>query len=626
MIGKNKIIALCTSRVHDAACLDFIHELNDRIVKDDCRLFIYNTSSDLFWNTPVEDGEARVFDLIDHSVVDAVIIFSEKLKRNSVVDHIIGSAQKAGKPVLVLDGHYDGCINLNFDYEEGFRKVVRHVIEEHKVKKLHFIAGIKGNDFSESRLKVFKETLEEYGIPFDDSCVSYGDFWSVPAQQAVFRLADENRIPEAIVCANDVMAIAASAALEQRGFKVPRDVIVTGFDGIEEINFSVPKITSCLCSYKDMAETAAKLIKDFCSAEKIQRTYYIEPRFIASESCGCSPSSLISVSDYLNSVNDRFYRFQDEARSLSVLASKMQDCGTAEELSALLDNKEILYDMTCILKDEVLDESCQPREIHSETAFGEKLHVVLDFDNSKRGMIVQIDIKQLFPDIEHTVESRKCPVVFNALSFLDIPLGYVCFFYNDFTPDNYIKISQIVSYLNSGISGFRNMRYQKYLGKQIENIYKYDSLTGLYNRLGFTKDFPAFKEKYRGKIITAVLADLDGLKHINDTYGHDEGDIAIKALASALKSSCPEGSICIRFGGDEMFAVIGEECDPARIKADMYAFIERFNEASDKPYEVSASVGIYTSDDGTIDFEELVRKSDELMYIDKFRKKGIDFQ
>ena len=123
-----------------------------------------------------------------------------------------------------------------------------------------------------------------------------------------------------------------------------------------------------------------------------------------------------------------------------------------------------------------------------------------------------------------------------------------------------------------------------------------------------------------------MLADLDGLKHINDTYGHDEGDIAIKALASALKSSCPEGSICIRFGGDEMFAVIGEECDPARIKADMYAFIERFNEASDTPYEVSASVGIYTSDDGTIDFEELVRKSDELMYIDKFRKKGIDFQ
>lgn len=626
MIGKNKIIALCTSRVHDAVCLDFIKELNDRVVKDGCRLFIYNTSSDLFWNTPVEDGEAKVFDLIDYSVVDAVIIYSEKLKRHSVVDNIIGSAQKAGKPVLVLDGRYDGCINLNFDYEEGFRKVVKHVIEVHNVRKLHFIAGIKGNDFSESRLKVFRETLKEYGIPFDDSCVSYGDFWSIPAQQAVFKLVEEGRVPEAVICANDVMAIAVSAAFEQKGYKVPQDVIVTGFDGIAEINFSVPKITSCLCSYEDMADTAAELIKDFYNAEKIQRTYYIEPRFIESESCGCTPSNLISVSDYLNSINDRFYRFQDEGRSLNVLASKMQDCSTPEELSALLDNKEILYDMTCILKDEALDESRNPREVHTESTFGEKLHVVLNFDNSKRGIIEQIDIKQLIPDLEHTVESRKFPVVFNSLSFLDIPLGYACFFYNNFAPDNYIKISQIVSNLNSGISGFRNMRYQKFLVKQIENIYKYDSLTGLYNRLGFSKDFPAFKEKYRGKVITAVLADLDGLKHINDTYGHDEGDVAIKAIAAALKDSCPEDSICIRFGGDEMFAVIGVKCDPVKIKEDIYSSLESFNEASGKPYKVSASVGIYTSDDGTIDFEELVRKSDELMYIDKFRKKGIDFQ
>lgn len=621
MIGKYKIIALCTSRIHDTICLDFIQKLNNCIVKDDCRLFIYNTSSDLFWNTPVEDGEAKVFDLIDYSVVDAVIIYSERLKRRSIVDSIIGSAKRAGKPVLVLDGHFDGCINLNFDYEEGFRKVVRHVIEKHNVRKLHFIAGIKGNDFSESRLKVFRETLEEYGIPFDDSCVSYGDFWSVPAQKAVFRLIDEGRVPEAVICANDVMAIAASAALEQKGFRVPQDVIVTGFDGIAEINFSVPKITSCLCSYEDMAETAADLIKNFYNAEKIQRTYCIEPRFIESESCGCAPLNAISVSEYLNSVNDRFYRFQDEGRSLSVLASKMQDCGSTEELSTLLDNKTILYDMACILKDEVLDESCNPREVHTETSFGEKLYVILDFDNHKRSIIEQIDIKQLIPDLEHTVESRACPVVFNALSFLDIPLGYACFFYNDFTPDNYIKISQIVSSLSSGISGFRNMRYQKYLGRQIENMYKYDSLTGLYNRLGFSKDFPSFKERYRGKAITAVLADLDGLKHINDTYGHDEGDVAIKAIASALRDACPEGSVCIRFGGDEMFAVIGEECEPERIKADIYASLERFNESSGKPYKVAASVGIYTSDDGTIDFEELVRKSDQLMYIDKFRKR-----
>lgn len=178
---------------------------------------------------------------------------------------------------------------------------------------------------------------------------------------------------------------------------------------------------------------------------------------------------------------------------------------------------------------------------------------------------------------------------------------------------------QITMMLSNALNGFRAARYQRYLREHIEESYRRDPMTGLYNRSGFMKRFPDFKADCNG-VITAVLADLDNLKMINDTYGHDEGDVAIRAVAQALENSCPEGSICIRFGGDEMFAVVkGRVNKEIRTKIDTW--LDNFNSKSGKPYKVSASVGIYTTDSRDADFEELVRKSDQLMYNEKIAKK-----
>ena len=65
------------------------------------------------------------------------------------------------------------------------------------------------------------------------------------------------------------------------------------------------------------------------------------------------------------------------------------------------------------------------------------------------------------------------------------------------------------------------------------------------------------------------MCDLDGLKNINDTQGHLAGDRAIAAVAEALKSTCPEDAICVRFGGDEMLAFIMGDCECDSIIAEI---------------------------------------------------------
>ena len=150
-----------------------------------------------------------------------------------------------------------------------------------------------------------------------------------------------------------------------------------------------------------------------------------------------------------------------------------------------------------------------------------------------------------------------------------------------------------------------------------------DTLTGLYNRRGFCAKYEKLLENLGDEPLAIVMCDLDDLKYINDIFGHEEGDNAIHTTAVALKSVCPIDAVCTRFGGDEMLAVYphGEKSDD--IRAIFCEYLNRYNNESGKPYKVVASMGIYVTGNGERpSFEELVKKSDGLMYEEKKRRKA----
>ena len=121
--------------------------------------------------------------------------------------------------------------------------------------------------------------------------------------------------------------------------------------------------------------------------------------------------------------------------------------------------------------------------------------------------------------------------------------------------------------------------------------------------------------------MTVVLCDLDGLKQINDSFGHEEGDIAICTIANALRKVCSENAVCTRFGGDEMLAVFPYE--EADIRERFNARLDSFNSTSGKPYKVSGSIGMIHTEIGEHPtFKELVKRTDGLMYEEKRRRKA----
>ncbi len=621
MIGKYKIAALCVSRIYDDSTHELVTELNKNITEKGWRLLVYHTCSDLYWDSASEKGESSVFDLIDMRKIDALIFADNMLKNKQIVYDLIDKAMIFDTPVISIGGNYSDVINIDFDYKSGFEDVVRHVVEYHGLRRLHFMAGTRGNTFSEERIEVFAKVLEENHIEFDRSTMlSYGDFWRDPTVAAVKELlARSDELPQAIICANDTMAIEVCNTLSNAGIKVPDEICVTGFDGIMEINFSTPRITSSICCYGDITRKISGLLS-LNKEDLLKEAHYeIKSRLVISESCGCKSSGIISVSNHLSDLENRFSRYKDEEKALyeigvRILAGKNLKTA-ANELSS-----PIIYNMRCMLRKEVINETINPLENDYSGNFGEELCVFYDSDASKPYVPYEIDASAVMPGLEVALDSGY-PIILTALNFLNVPLGYTTFSFQSYDICNYEKIPQVVNALNNSIGGYRNLRYQQYITRQVQLLSEYDQLTGLYTRGGSQNAYNTLIDKLaqQDRPITVIMVDLDGLKSINDGYGHNEGDYAIKATASALKNSCPPNSVCIRMGGDEMAAFLSSTQPLDDIKQEIAARLRSVNRTSRKPYPITASVGVYRSPEGEgiPSFEDLIKAADEIMYVEK---------
>ncbi|MBS2021392.1 MAG: diguanylate cyclase [Deltaproteobacteria bacterium] len=189
----------------------------------------------------------------------------------------------------------------------------------------------------------------------------------------------------------------------------------------------------------------------------------------------------------------------------------------------------------------------------------------------------------------------------------------------------------------AGVSVLRDVTAEKRAEEQLtaqadrlRAIAQVDELTGLCNRRGFlTLASQRLELARRQKTPVAVLfADLDGLKQINDTLGHEAGDAALKDIAQVLKKSLREGDVLARLGGDEFAALV------TQATAEELPFIERrlvqtaenLDGKDGRKYKLRASVGFAAWDPRVElerpDIEAMIAMADERMYAQKKGKKA----
>ena len=611
MVNGKKLIALCTYRIYDSQVFAFISELNELLRKSDYRLFIYAMNAEIGNVGNTHLAEASVFDLIPFDKVDAVVIMDEKIKCRELVEHIIERANEKNIPSIIIDGEYDNVSLVKFDYAKGFEAIVRHIIEHHKVKHPHFMAGKRNSEFSNERLDVFKKVITENGFTFDDSMVSYGDFWSIPSRAAAKKLLQREIIPDAVICANDIMAINVCDVFSSAGVNAPEDVLISGFDGIDEAFLSSPGITTAVCDSTELADTVMDVISAVLRGEK-NVVKWITPSFMANESCGC-PRAQINWMSAVHGFNNRFYHHQDDVYIMQDLTSNIMASEKMSECIWHLSNSvthSITKNMTLVVEDACFN--IERNYFLEDLEKSSKSVIYSAYNDNDEIFLYKPD--EILPNLDKVMEPGY-PLIFNVLEYMGKDIGFVCYAFERYDLIDYSRTPSLTNCLGMGFGGYVTIRYQKYLRDKIQKMYQNDALTGLYNRLAFLAKLEELKDEpeHSGQKLTIIMTDLNGLKLINDTLGHAAGDRAIATVAKALKTACPVGSLCVRFGGDEMLALVPGESNSNEIITTMQNILkEKSNELG---YTVSASYGTYsTIFDEFLDLDKIIALADEEMY------------
>lgn len=182
---------------------------------------------------------------------------------------------------------------------------------------------------------------------------------------------------------------------------------------------------------------------------------------------------------------------------------------------------------------------------------------------------------------------------------------------------------------NRVIAIIRDITDRKRLEVELKEMASIDELTKLHNRRGFfslAEHLIKTARRLRQRIVVLFI-DLDGLKHINDTFGHNEGDKALSTIAGTFKKTLRDSDIIARIGGDE-FVVMGitqHESDENIISHRILAAINTINQTKLYPYTFSVSIGMSCYDpEDPVSIDELLQKADDLMYEEKnFKKKAL---
>ena len=636
MTNTPRIIGVCLSMLPEEYRLQCVRALNKYAVQQGYRLFIFHSKTDFYLPlTPTDDGEMSIFQLIQYHMLDAMIVLPDTIKRDSVLQSIIDSCRSHNVPVISIDKFLEGCVNFRFDYSNSFETLCQHVVQKHHAKRLFMMAGVRDNTFSDERIHAFEKVMAENNITPDNYRIGYGDFWEKPTRETLEQwfIEEQCAIPDAIICANDTMAIVCSQLLQNHGYRIPEDCIVTGFDGISEANYHVPHITTCTQDYDTMGKEVIAAAIRLHQGLPVEPTRIIDFHILYSQSCGCEKPAPLNINNAMQDIADQLKRANERQELTCQVQSAVTSMTSLAELPEIIQNKFIFESMVFALNDDIFRAPDFGERHRNGEPFSEQVNVMYQRYFWAPQDACVISLEQLIPDLS-TMLRREDPVIFCPLHFLDLVMGY-CAFQTDISHDSYEKINSFMNAMNSSLGIFHSQVHTKSINMQLksanselEKLYVHDHMTGLLNRRGFYRQFHQQLKESSGKNMSIVIisADLDGLKHINDTFGHTEGDNAITTVGKALVSSAIQGEVCSRFGGDE-FTVAGviadsDSCYFVSFRFRFREYLHRYNSISHKPYQVESSIGFCIQPmDKNVDLDQMIKVADDRMYEDKIQRR-----
>jgi len=622
-----KRIAVLVASIDREYQQDFASGLVSAGVQNDVDICIFNSQGhmNVAISTNSEVGESMIYDLPDLEEFDGVISMLATMGNDVAyrkVLEVLAPLKENGKPHVSIDVPQEGAACIMFDDEISVSELTEHLITEHGARRIAFISGPANSPVSMARLEACREVMRKHNLELDDQMVFDGEWTRVGGRKAAEAILDSGgEIPDAVICANDDMALSAIECFTEHGIRVPRDVAVTGFDALRE---AVMRGLTTIC--RPIDRSARKAIEILCSwingNPPAQMEYRLSTIPIYGESCGCT-QNLEHMNDKLRALGTERWNMETILTRVSMFSSTLAGVGdekeAGEKIHDFVQSWGIREMYLCV-------DPAICRETSSPTKEGElypaEMLLLYGIRNGREYKPTLFDRRDLVPALQEMRKNTSC-LVFCPLYYRNRNFGYVVLELGNGTS---AALYSVLMLLNGAlISLFLQTNIKNYAAT-IENMAVHDIMTGMLNRRGYMEQAPGVLDEARkaGKYFTIISMDMDHMKRINDTYGHLKGDEAICRMGRCLDVLEGYGITPVHISGDE-FQAFGIQNSPEEAKELIPVIREsmsRMNREDPWISEISASIGVYSAVPGEEnELDEYITKADREMYADKARRK-----
>ena len=242
-------------------------------------------------------GEPHAFDgsflyeLAGPSAVDGLVVVSNILASAVGIEPLRSFCASVGVPVVSI-GDLPGFPAVCIDSRDGLSAAITHLVKVHTRRKLAFIRGHAGNPESAEREQIFRTTLAVLGVPVDERLVLPGTFLETSGANAIRVLFDERGVArdevDAIVSANDQMAVGAARELRAMGLRTPEDLALIGFDDDDHARSNSPPLTTVSQPVERVGAVAVELLLQRLLHRAAPERVVLRAEPVFRRSCGCS--------------------------------------------------------------------------------------------------------------------------------------------------------------------------------------------------------------------------------------------------------------------------------------------------------------------------------------------------
>ena len=624
-------IAVIVAGIDEEYQISVLEGINECALKYNINISCFTAFGGVMTSSLFDIGEYNIYKLINYDRFDGFILLTNTINEPGEKEKIISKVRSSGVPAVVFDcDDYPEFYNINIDNSGAMKEIVRHIVCDHKAETVNYISGPLSNPEAKARYEAFLSVMAENGKTVENGRVYFGEFRSIDGINAIESFITSGlSMPDAIICANDAMGISAVMALERYGYEIPKDIRVTGFDNTYTARNYSPALTSVTRPLKEAGIKACEILIKVNNGENIDKNIVLKAAPVFSESCGCKNENYIDFASYKKS-------------SLKIIESCRTDISLLNRMTSELAETEDVHNNIRIIGKYMCAVGCEQFAVclcsewdkhfldrWSEAADDYQVHGYTKNMSApliwNKGNIFSVDHFKSEDMYPVPLKSRGNISYFLPLHFRERCLGYYVLTNGNFPIKSLVCHSMMMN-ISHSIENIRKLIHLNSVIDELDKLYVVDPLCGVYNRNGFIRNADAiFRQcESNGTKIIISFIDMDGLKYINDNFGHKEGDFALHCLAQVISECARDDMICARFGGDEfiLFGVSNGDDDAEMIENTLQNLLDKKNAIISKPYTIDASIGtIITKIEPGTKLFSLITKADKLMYERKKKKK-----